>query len=110
MATNAPVAPLQGTSLAPFERAPSQEPTWRQFLAHEDAAAFWKSLAALIESIGDCPSEESDQLTQSVFLELMTYGWIERFLEEDWTDASISAHLLSRAAIHRGGSTEPGTD
>lgn len=68
---------------------------WRRVLLSQDAEAIWHQLSILVRSAAPEPTGGYEQLTQDLFLHLLTTERISSYLEKEYSDSEISADLIS---------------
>lgn len=76
---------------------------WRQVLLSQDAEAIWQELSILVrltdldQSTAREPTNNRgfEQITQELFLRLLTTDRFSFYLEQDYSDADIRGDLIS---------------
>ena len=95
MATKALTHVAQRASHGTVGRLLDSEPGWRNLLINGDAEAVWRKILFLVKSSGRDQRRNSEQLTQEIFLHLLSTDRLNLYLEHRFTDEEITADLLS---------------
>ena len=105
MATRAltPVAQRHSRDNVSAKRAPGRGRDWRQVLQSQDAEAIWQELSILVRLTDWNPltAHESvnergyEQITQELFLRLLTSDRFSFYLEQGYSDADIREDLIT---------------
>ena len=97
MATRAltPVAQRRSRDNVSAKKAPGRLRDWREVLQSQDAEAIWHNLFVLVRSAKPKHERGCEQLTQELFLHLMTTGRLASYSEHQYSDSAIAADLVS---------------
>ena len=92
------VAHRASQSQSSTKKAPGHEQCWRQLIIEEDANAIWRKLFALIQSSNPDSGTDCNQITQEVFLHLLTTEQLSLYINQEFSDEEIELDLLSLAS------------
>ena len=92
------VAHRASSGQASTKKAHGHERSWRQLIIEEDADAIWRKLFAIIQSANPDGGADCDQMTQELFLHLLTTGRLSLYINQEFSDEEIEQDLLSIAS------------
>ena len=97
MATRAltPVARRQGHDSVSAKKALGRGRGWRQILQSQDAEEIWHELSLFVQTEFPDRAEGNEQLTQELFLHLLTSDRVSRYIEQNYSDSKITEDLVS---------------
>jgi hypothetical protein len=97
MATRAltPVAQRQNRRKRSARKAPGRSRDWRQVLLNQDAQAIWQELFILVQSAALDGSAADEQVTQELFLHLLSTDRFTFYIQQSYSDSDIREDLIS---------------
>ena len=96
MATRAltPVAQRQSRDNVSARKALGRGRDWRQVLLSQDAEAIWCELSILVRTAMPDHAGGYEQLTQELFLYLLTTNRFSVYIEQKYSDSEITEDLV----------------
>ena len=97
MATRAltPFAQRQSSDNRSARKASGRGRSWRQVLQSQDAEAIWQELSILVRSLEPDQRIGYEQITQELFLRLLTTDRFSIYLQQGYSDSDIRKDLIS---------------
>lgn len=97
MATRAltPVAQRPSHDNVSARKALGRECDWRQVLLSQDAEAIWHELSTFVRTAIPDHAVGYEQLTQELFLHLLTTDRVSVYIEQKYSDSEITEDLVS---------------
>ena len=97
MATRAltPVAQRRSRDNVSARKALGRGRDWRQVLLSQDAEAIWHKLSILVRTAIPDHADGYEQLTQELFLQLLTTDRVSIYIEQKYSDSEITEDLVS---------------
>ena len=96
MATNALTHGAQRSSrdIAHRNQSSNVERGWRELFVNQDAEAVWQNIYNLIRSVVSDTNSDYEQMTQELFLRILTTERIHLYVEQGCSDDEIRDDLL----------------
>ena len=96
MATNALTHCAQRASrdIAHRSQDPNDERGWRELFNNQDAEAVWQKIFFLLTSVISDNDSNYEQITQDLFLRLLSTERIKLYMEQGYSDDEIRDDLL----------------
>ena len=90
-----PVAQRRSRVNVSARKALGRERDWRQVLLSQDAEAIWHELSVLVRTAIPDHADGYEQLTQELFLHLLTTDRVSVYIEQNYCDSEINEDLVS---------------
>jgi len=88
------VARRASFDLGTVMQASVEGPSWQALLEKNDAEEIWRRISALV-STAFSGSEDVDQMTQDVFLSLLSSGKFSLYIDRCFSDEEVRLDMLS---------------